>query len=339
MPEERPPDLVGQLALARQRERTLPLPEARAVYDELVVAATRESNPAVLAEALRRRAILSHQASDDATARAGLQQSYAVARLLADSALAAEALNTLGGLELETGNLVAAEAALTEALGLAAHRPDLTARIAQNLGIVANIRGDHAAAERHYTRSLAAYVELGDDHGCALAHHNLGMVMADRERWEEANAHYAQALALARAQGDAHLAALCLVNHTEALLATGDLGAARTAAEAARGTFLALAARFDLADAERVLALVERAEGAALPVVEDRLRGAMALARETGARLTEAEAARELGRLYLERGRPADARRHLAEAHQIFSHIGAAVDAADVATLLAATPA
>ena len=322
------------LAETRQRERLDPIGAAQAAYDAVITAAMREGDQTVLAEALRRRAVLSHEAGEDARARAGLQQSYAVASLLADSALAAEALNTLGGLELETGHLIAAEAALTEALALARHRPDLTARIAQNLGIVANIRGDHAGAELHYAQSLAAYTELGDDHGCALAHHNLGMVMADRGRWDLAEMHYVHCLELASTTGDAHLEALCLVNQAEALLALQQLPAARRAAEAAGHTFMALASRFDLADAERVLGLVELAEGKAA-AAETRLRRAMQLARETDARLTEAEAARELGRLYAESGRPAEARRFLGEAQRLFAKIGAAVDAAEVAAMLA----
>ena len=148
--------MAALLAQALELDRAECFSEAIAAYSALIVAATRADDRAILAEALRRRAVLSHQASDDATARAGLRQSYAVAMLLADHELAAEALNTLGGLELETGHLDAADEALTEAATLAARRPDLTARIAQNLGIVANIRGDHEEAQRQFERSLAA---------------------------------------------------------------------------------------------------------------------------------------------------------------------------------------
>ena len=87
------------------------------------------------------------------------------------------------------------------------------------------------------------------------------MVAADRGVWAEADAHYVASLELAREAGDTHLGALALLNRAEALLALGQPPAAHTAAEEARGTFEALHARFDLADAERVLGLVERAEG------------------------------------------------------------------------------
>jgi tetratricopeptide (TPR) repeat protein len=320
------------LARARNCERAGPIQEAHAAYEACVTAAARAGDHAVLAEALRRRAILSHEAGDDAAARAGLQQSYAVATLLGDATLAAEALNTLGGIELETGQLVAAESALTEAMSLS-NRVDLTARIAQNLGIVANIRGDHPLAEQHYTRSLAAYAEIGDTHGCAIAYHNLGMVRADRGRWRDARESYLQCLALAGSSGDDHLEAVCLVNHAEALLALDAPAEARAGVERARACFERLRSRFDLADAERVLALIELVEGDE-PAAEARLHRAIELAGETGNRLTEAEAARELGRLYAGTGRWVEAERHLRRAHRAFIGIGAAVDAAEVATIL-----
>src|SRR2546422_8366167 len=49
------------------------------------------------------------------------------------------------------------------------------ARVQQNLGILANIQGDLDEAVARYERSLAAYRDCGDPHGCAITYHNLGM--------------------------------------------------------------------------------------------------------------------------------------------------------------------
>ena len=173
-------DTAALLSQARAYELAGSVAHAEAAYSALIVAATRQQDHATLSAAFRHRAVLAHQAGDTVRARSALQQSYMVATVLGDRLLTAETLNALGGLELETRNLAAAEAALLEAEALASEEPAVLARVEQNLGIVANIRGQHEAAEIHYRRSLAAYEALPDLRGCAIAHHNLGMLAADR---------------------------------------------------------------------------------------------------------------------------------------------------------------
>src|SRR5262249_39369063 len=192
-------------------ERSGDTRNAEDAYNSLIVTAARQGDQAMLAEAFRRRAILAHQSGDSARARSALQQSYAVTTLLGDPLLAARTLNTLGGLELETRMRDARDAAVPEAAAVACDDPVLVARVYQNLGIVANIRGDHAAAEVNYRRSLAAYEGLCDTHGSAISRHNLGMLSADRGNHHEALEHYEKCRALARESGDAHLGALCQV--------------------------------------------------------------------------------------------------------------------------------
>lgn len=319
-------DTAALMARARTYEHSGARHEAEAAYDSLIVAAARQEEPALLAEAFRRRAVLAHQAGDSARARSGLQQSYALATLLGDRRLTAETLNTLGGLELETRNLAAAEAALAEAAALARDDPAVLARVSQNLGIVANIRGDHATAEACYARSLAAYEALSDADGSAIARHNLGMLAADRGDYLQASAHFHACGRLAEASGNAHLGALCLVNHAEVMLALGRTDDARAALQAAERAFEALDAHFDAPDVQRGIALCDRADGL-LAQAESRLVRARELARLTDARLTEAEIDRDLGRLYAETGRMADARAALHEAAAAFTALGALADA------------
>jgi tetratricopeptide (TPR) repeat protein len=320
-------DTAALLTQARAYELAGSLRHAEAAYGALIVAATRQQDHATLAAAFRHRAVLAHHAGDTVRARSALQQSYAVATILGDRRLTAETLNTLGGLELETRNLAAAESALLEAEALASEEPAVLARVEQNLGIVANIRGQHDAAEAYYRRSLAAYEALPDPHGCAIAHHNLGMVAADRGDLGQAAAHYDACERLAEASRDTHLVALCLLNRAEVLLALGRSGEARRDAASAEQSFHALGAHFDAADVHRVLALCDRADGL-LGQAEVRLEQARELAKITGARLTEAEVVRDLGRLYAETGRVKEAQAALVEAGQAFDGLGAAADAA-----------
>lgn len=318
-------DSTALLARAEACERAGAPREAEAAYDVLIVAATRDGDQETLAEAFRRRAVLAHEAGDSMRARSALQHSYAVTTLLGNRRLTARTLNTLGGVELETRNLDAAESALTEAAALAGDDPALLARIAQNLGIVANIRGDHAAAEVNYRRSLGAYEALADPHGSAIAHHNLGMLAADRGALTQAMEHFQSCETLARASGDAHLGALCRVNYAEVLLSLGRRGEARSAAEEAQRTLESLEANFDAPDVQRVLALCDRSEGL-LRQAEARLLRARELARTADARLIEAEVARDLGRVYAESGRPTQARAAFRDAARTFSELGASGD-------------
>lgn len=319
-------DVGTLLAEARVWEQTGYVTEARAAYDRVIAAAMQRNSSPILADALRHRAILLHQAGDSVAAEDGLQQSYAVARLAGDDLRAVEALNSLGGLRIEMGKLDRAEAVLTEAATLAGEAGPLAARVAQNLGIVATIRGDRPSAALYYRRALVAYEEVDDPHGKALAHHNLGMLAADAGRWSEADSHFAACLGVARASGDAHLEALCRVNRAEVQLALGEIAAARAGVETARWIVDMTGKRSDLADIERVLALCDRAEGK-LDQAEGRLHQARALAAELGAPLTDAEAAHELGRLYHTMNRPDDARRYLELAIRGYTDVGAEGDA------------
>jgi tetratricopeptide (TPR) repeat protein len=320
-------ELATALSEARVWEQTGYVIEARAAYDRVIAGAMQQSDSATLAEALRRRAVLVHQAGDSVAAEDGLQQSYAVARLAGDRLRAAEALNALGGLRIETGQLDRAQAVLEEASAMAEDATALLARVAQNLGVVATIRGDRPSAALYYRRALVAYEDLGDAHGKALAHHNLGMLAADAERWPEAEAHFAACLGVARAVGDAHLEALCRVNRAEVQLAQGDIAAARAGVETARWIVDMTGKKSDLADIERLLALCDWAEGK-LDQAETRLQQSRALAGQLGAPLTGAEAAHALGRLYQSMNRRGEARHFLELALRAFTELGAESDAA-----------
>jgi tetratricopeptide (TPR) repeat protein len=120
--------------------------------------------------------------------------------------------------------------------------------------------------------------------------------------------------------------ALCLLNRAEVLIALNRAAEARRDAASAERAFESLGAHFDAADVHRVLALCDRADGL-LGQAEARLLQARELAKITGARLTGAEAARDLGRVYAETGRVKEAHSTLREAAQAFEALGATADA------------
>src|SRR5438445_288543 len=310
---------------ARERERAGCMPEAIEGYESAIAAAERSGDRTVLAEALRRLAVLRQHRDEAARARELCRRSYEVARQIGNDILAAEALNTIGGLDLATGSMEDARTAFLQALELGGTNPQLRARVEQNLGILANIQGDLEEAITRYARSLEAYRGSRDAQGCAIAYHNLGMVSADRELFDEADRYFRESRAIAERAGDAHLQALCLVNQAEVDAARQRFENARQNAEAALALFDQLGARGAKANAYRVIGVVYRETGR-LALAESRLRSAIELAAGAGSVLNEAEASRELALLYQGMGRNQDALRLLNTAYRLFQRLDARVD-------------
>jgi putative nucleotidyltransferase with HDIG domain len=294
------------------------------------IALASDADAAIRAEALRRLGVIHYLRTEHGRARTLYEESYTLSVALGDNSLVAEAVNALAGLELEAGDIPAARAGFVRALALAGSAPILVARIEQNLGILANIQGQLSAALDHYERSLAASREAGDDRSCAIAYHNLGMICADRKLWDDADAYFTESLLIAERLQDVHLQGLCLLNHSEVHVARQRYDAARRNAETALGIFDRLGARLDKADAYKILGVVFRETGRPA-LAEARFLSAIELASGNRSVLSEAEASRELARLYQDMGRNQDALRLLNVAHRLFSRLDARVDLVDVA--------
>jgi putative nucleotidyltransferase with HDIG domain len=313
---------------ARARERTGSLAAAAAGYEAAVLGAEGAEGTgehAVLAEALRRLAIVRHRCNESGKARLLCHRSFTVARAAGNDVLAAEALNTLGGIDLEAGTIADARGHFQRAVELGGASRELRARIEQNMGILASIQGDLEDAVACYSRSLEAYESCGDEYGCAIAYHNLGMVSAQRQLLDEADRYFARSYATAVRANDGYLQALCLLNHAEVFVARGRYQAARRSAEDALG-------RLDLVDdgvlraqAYRVIGMVYRETGRPA-LAEARLRSAIDLSVDTGSALNEAAARRELAVLYQGMARNQDALMLLSEAHALFSRLDARGD-------------
>src|SRR2546422_1687023 len=310
---------------ARQQERAGRIPEAIARFGSAIAAAEQAGEHTVLAEALRRLAILRHHGNESGQAHALCRRSYEIARQIGNELLAAEALNTLGGLHLAAGTVADARQTFLEALELGGSSRGVHARVEQNLGILANIQGELHEALARYEHSLEAYRHCGDEHGCAIAYHNLGMVSADRGRFDAADCYFRESRAVAARCGDKHLEGLCLVNHAEVHVARQRFENARQNAEEALALFDQLGVRGAKADAYRVIGMVYR-ETSRPELAESRLRSAIELAVGTGSVLGEAEASHELALLYQGMGRNQEALRLLNAAYRLFRRLDARVD-------------
>jgi tetratricopeptide (TPR) repeat protein len=297
------------------------LDEAIGAYEAAIQAA--QSNPgdgSILAEALRRLAVIQSRRGENETARGLCKRSYDVASTSDNPVLRAEALNTLGGLELVQENLEAAHDYLRRALELSEDLPELRGRIQQNLGIMCTIRGQHAAALAHYDGSLQAFRAAGNRQGCAIAYHNLGMVSAHQKHLEDADRYYEEGRRTAEEVGDENLRALCLMNRAEVLIALHRYDAAQASAEKALAIFETLHAPEGIATLQRLLGVIFRETGR-LGQAQSRLELAIELAGETGSPITFGETLREAARLQCKLGHIATAVAYLSQACREFSRV------------------
>ena len=324
-----PPSATRALRDARDDERAGRIAIAIEKYRAAIDAAVADGDGPTQAEALRRLSVVMHRQLERGVAHELCKQSLDVASELGDATLAAEALNTLGGFELEAGKTADAGELFRQALAMAREIPALVGRIEQNLGIIANIRGDLDAALQHYQNSLTASTLARDDSGCAIAYHNLGMISADQHQWELADRYFDSSLALADSLGDVRMRGLCLLNRTEVFIARQRFEEARLSAEDALRMFDELDARAQKADAYKFLGVVYRETGRPV-LAEARLRSAIQLAADCGSHLGEAEASRELARLHQQMGRNQEALLLLNAARGLFVHFDARGDLSDV---------
>jgi tetratricopeptide (TPR) repeat protein len=303
--------------------------EAMECYAAVIDLTAGGEEPRVRAEALRRLAVLHHLRAEPEIARDLCRRSREVAVEANADDLAADASNALAGFALERGDLVEAERQYGDALQLAGGNPFLVGKIEQNLGIVANIRGEWTLALEHYRRSLTAYETAADERGCALAHHNLGMIHADRKQWVEADRHYQVSRALAEAAGDRHLGGIATMNLAELWLARGELDEAQAGAENALEIFTEVEARRHKAGAHRLLGMIFR-QRSQIALAESHLRSALEIAANSCAPLIQADAAKELATLYQAEGRTVEALDLLLLAHELYVQLRALADLADV---------
>lgn len=312
----------GLLDRASQEEHAGEIQQAMATFREAIATADSAQNRHIQAAALRRLAILYHHAGDSAEARSLAERSRDVALEAGDRLRAAEAVNVLAGVALEVGELDRATQLYQQAAELSQGESALMGRVEQNLGIIANVRGDWDAAKTHYRRSLAAFEAGQDERGTALAYHNLGMVSADQQEWAAAAGHLEQARAIAQRLGDLQLEGLARLNVAEVQIEVGRVEEAQAEVEGALGIFNQLGSERDKADAYRVLGTIYRRTGRTT-LAEARLSDAVRLSASTGSALSEAEAARELALLYHDLGRNLDSVRSLTRAHRLFAKLTA----------------
>lgn len=248
---------------------------------------------------------------------------------------AARAMHLLAMFSHEQGDLDSAHPRYAAALEEAREIGDdqLIGFICQNLGVLANMRGDLRGARVLYLESIAATIASQDESNLTMTYNNLGMVCTDLREWLEAEVYFDRGIEVARRRDDIAQLARLYANRAEPLLLSGELQRAGASLDEAERHTAELGAASTRATIACLRAAAARLEGE-LDRADRHLDRALEIARGNHLALAEAEALEELARLRRAQGRLGEAYSEAVSAQAIFRRIGAARDAANVTMLL-----
>jgi tetratricopeptide (TPR) repeat protein len=234
------------------------------------------------------------------------------------------ALNLLGVIGFERGQLAEAERRLSEALSIAYRLDDslAAARACNNLASVAHLQGRPDEAVGLYRGALLGYQRLGDRRGTAETYHNLGLAYRQLADYDEAENAVGQAVRHAESVGEPALMALTSGGRAELRIDRGDAELALS--ELDRAARLAEVAGDVIGQAElrRIRALAALRQGRHGSAVEEAEAGRQtAIEHDVALLRAECAALAALAYRALGQGKVAEERR--AEAAELFRKLGA----------------
>lgn len=235
------------------------------------------------------------------------------------------AMNLLGAGSFFLGELDEATGAWNTTLDLASQEEDLLlfARATNNLGIIANLRGEHEAALGHYRLAVPAFQRLGLRRELAESYHNIAITYRDIGVLDQADEHERRAIDYAADGVAPRVVAMGRIGRAEVALRMGDPQFARGTAQRAAEELNELQDPMNEADAHRLVGAAATAMGrfADADAAFDR---ALSIARERGHTLVEAETLRDRARGMFARGAHEQARTDAEAASALFEKLGAA---------------
>lgn len=257
-------------------------------------------------------------------------------RRLGDRMLGLNVQNVIGMALFQLGRTQEAEDRFATLLeyAVAWKNEEFAARAANNLGVLANVRGRKEEALSCYQRALAAYQRLGYTRGLAQTHHNLGISYHHLGFLREAEAHCRTAIEFATDAESEDVIALAEVEIASIRAEAGDGRLAETHAQRALRRYEGLSDPLGRADALRVLAGAARARRE-LDLASERLESALAIAEEHSELHLLGEIHRDRAELLRERGDAAEARAAYAAAADSFTRLGAEAEAREMERRLA----
>jgi tetratricopeptide (TPR) repeat protein len=249
-----------------------------------------------------------------------------IVMLVADGNRAGQrrAVNMLGAASLAVGQLDAATSSFSEALELATEADDLLmlAQASNNLGVIANLRGDRELALWHYRIALPTLQRLGDKRRIAESYHNIAITCRDLGELEEADDHERRAIDYATDAATPRVVAMARIGRAEIALRRGDAPFAEMSASVAAGELATLGDPLNEADALRLMGAARSTQGQADRALEAFDR-ALSLADSRGHTLNRAEILRDRAGAWSVKGEGSRAREDVQAAMTLFSSLGA----------------
>jgi putative nucleotidyltransferase with HDIG domain len=264
-----------------------------------------------------------------------LELAYELSRLQENEGSAARALNGVAIVYALNGSNEKAEEVYHRAResALQANDPLTIGSIYQNLGTLANVRGDLTEALAHYQSSLRYYERTQQERSIALVLNNLGMLQIDLHQLEDASETLDRALEICRRVGDVVTESVVHTNRTELFIALGHLEQARTSCDEAFEISSRTKDNRIKSEALKFYGAIYRETGKP-HLAEIHLRQAIGIANKYANPLTEAESWRELALVLRAQQRNRESLEALNRAHGLFTALQAKQDQADVSKRL-----
>jgi tetratricopeptide (TPR) repeat protein len=240
-------------------------------------------------------------------------------------------MNLLGVALFELGCLEDAAAILEQVAEIAWSNGDdlLLAKARNNLGTIANVRGQRDKALTLYQLAVPVYQRLGSTSGLAECYHNMAITYRDALALDNAEECERRAIEFAHEAGSLRLTALARLGRAEINLRRGQVSLAEAGATFAVAAFRKAADPIGEGDALRLIGVARTLQGK-LDLAHSALETALALTREHGAALNEAETLRALAEWAAASGDHDIARAHAQGAVTLLERLGAMEDAATV---------
>jgi tetratricopeptide (TPR) repeat protein len=249
-------------------------------------------------------------------------------RRAGDRVAVRKATNLSGVARFELGELDDAEHAFRDAFTLGRLDGDdlLLARATNNLGLIANVRGEHAEAIALYRMAIPSYQRLGQPRGLAETYHNLAITFRDLADLERAEDCEWRAMEFGRQASDDRLVAMAETGLAELQLLRGDAAIAEARARRGAVAFERLGDAQGEANALRIVGVAATALEK-YATADEALDRAVSLASERGYALVEGESRLARAQLALARGDLAGARGDAEAALEIFERLGSTSEA------------
>lgn len=322
-------------ARAERLERGGEWEAAAAAYENTFWRAIEEGDLGAVVTALRRQGRVRSIQRRFVEAEEAARLSWEIAARCAFREEAAHAINTVAMIYHSQSRLEAAEPLYERALELAREvRNDLLIGVVcQNLGVLANVRGEFARARSWYLESVGSAVRSGDQSTSMMTYNNLGIVCCDLREWMEAEIYFSRGIEIAEQLEDAGMLAKLCVNRSEPLIEVGELRRARKTIQRAKEIARRIKDRHVMADAARFLAMIARKKGD-LDAANRHLSKSLVIAAKAGLTLERAEALEELALLRWQEGKRSEATETAREAGQVYVSLGASAYARRMEVML-----